>query len=153
MIGSKEIAAGTMIVVPHSSINRDRSIWGLDADSFRPERWITEAEGVQKQRVAEPTEFITFGLGPHSCAGKGFTLRNQKILIGSLIARFEFHVIHGTPHPRKIQGSPIYPWSALSLMENGIQLEVSSVDIFDVNTPRTPLTAGLRSPASPNPLR
>lgn len=35
------VPAGTELVIGIRSINRDKTIWGDDAEEFKPERWLS----------------------------------------------------------------------------------------------------------------
>lgn len=52
---------GTVVSVPSYHVHRDEAIWGPDAATFRPERWI-EATGERKKQMMEA--FIPFSVGP-----------------------------------------------------------------------------------------
>lgn len=68
---------GSIIVWCIWAMNRSRSTWGDDADSFRPERWLTNPTTC-KDRYDETAKLITksafefpvFNGGPRSCLGK-----------------------------------------------------------------------------------
>ncbi|XVF33465.1 hypothetical protein REPUB_Repub17cG0170600 [Reevesia pubescens] len=62
------------------------SIWGEDADSFRPERWLKD--GVFQPE--SPFKFVTFHAGPQICLGKDFTYQQMKIYSIALIRYFRF---------------------------------------------------------------
>jgi cytochrome P450 len=67
--------------------NRDRAIWGEDADVFRPERWL---ESEEQARFLESSNMLWGGNGPRSCVGKNIALVSSTRLIFSL-----FHCIRG----------------------------------------------------------
>lgn len=68
---------GSIIVWCIWALNRSRTTWGDDADSFRPERWLTNP-GTSKDGHDETAKLITksafefpvFNGGPRSCLGK-----------------------------------------------------------------------------------
>ncbi|KIO26751.1 hypothetical protein M407DRAFT_197174 [Tulasnella calospora MUT 4182] len=80
------VGAGEEIVIPISLINRDKEIWGEDADEFKPERWL---EGNTHPKSSEiPGVFsslLTFFGGPRACIGYRFALAEMKILIFALL--------------------------------------------------------------------
>ncbi len=59
------------------AMNRSRSAWGDDADSFRPERWLTNPgtckdgyDNTAKLMTKSAFEFPVFNGGPRSCLGR-----------------------------------------------------------------------------------
>ncbi|KAG8975977.1 hypothetical protein FRB90_009369, partial [Tulasnella sp. 427] len=80
------VGAGEEIVIPIALVNRDKEIWGEDADELRPERWL---EGSSHPRSSEiPGVFsslLTFLGGPRSCIGYRFALLEMKVLIFALL--------------------------------------------------------------------
>merc|ERR1719401_67821 len=58
------VPAGCNIVYNIFSMGRDKQIWGDDAETFRPERWI------EMQEPAGPYAYPVFNAGPRECLGK-----------------------------------------------------------------------------------
>ncbi|KIO34086.1 hypothetical protein M407DRAFT_16999 [Tulasnella calospora MUT 4182] len=92
------IAAGDQILVPIGSLDRDKAIWGEDAEEFKPERWL---EGNTHPRSAEiPGVFsgvLSFFGGPRSCIGYRFALMEMKVLIFALIPTLSFELPENPP--------------------------------------------------------
>lgn len=59
-IGGTAIGPGRRVIVDMERANRDRSVWGPDADEFRPDRFVPDD--------AAPWG-LTFGHGIHACLG------------------------------------------------------------------------------------
>ncbi|XP_014522450.1 cytochrome P450 704C1 [Vigna radiata var. radiata] len=68
------------------------SIWGEDAEEFRPERWLNN--GVFESQ--SPFKFIAFNAGPRICLGKDFAYRQMKIIAMALVHFFKFKLANGT---------------------------------------------------------
>lgn len=96
------IAEGEQIIVPISILNRDKDIWGDDANEFKPERWL---EGNKHPRSAEiPGVFaslMTFLGGPRSCIGYRFALIEMKVLIFVLLRSISFELQDPAPKIEK----------------------------------------------------
>lgn len=65
----KTLTPGTIVSVPGYTLHRHKSVFGEDADEFRPERWLEENTAEMRQA------FIAFSVGPRcviyvSCASK-----------------------------------------------------------------------------------
>ena len=72
------------------AMGRSRSIWGVDADEFRPERWLDTSPGDQKLISRTAFEFPVFNGGPRACLGKKMAEALAVAVIASLLPKFEF---------------------------------------------------------------
>jgi cytochrome P450 len=66
-------------------VHRDRTVFGDDADSFRPERWLDEKRAKEMDKA-----IITFGGGARTCIGKNISLMEMQKLVPQLMRYFEF---------------------------------------------------------------
>ncbi|KAJ7780141.1 cytochrome P450 [Mycena maculata] len=83
------VRKGQKIHMPIRALNVDKSLWGEDAEEFKPERWDNLPEAV----TAIPSVYanlFTFYAGAHSCIGFRFSIMEQKALLFSLVRTFEF---------------------------------------------------------------
>lgn len=69
-------------------------IWGVDAEEFKPERWLNN--GIFQPE--SPFKFIAFNGGPRICLGKDFAYRQMKIVATTLIHFFRFKLSEETKH-------------------------------------------------------
>lgn len=91
----RPIYKGTWVVFSIYSMNRDPTLWGPDADEFRPERWMAEAEEMQQQSGdtrdrRDAYAFMTFGQGPRKCLGEQYSRVVMLCAIMGLFGRFRF---------------------------------------------------------------
>jgi cytochrome P450 len=82
-------------------VMRDKSVWGENADEFRPERWL-ESKG-DKLREMESTLELIFGLGRWQCLGRNVALMELNKVFVELLRRFELVVV-----------KPGEPWNSRS---------------------------------------
>ena len=68
------------------AMNRSKLIWGEDADSFLPERWIEGGKLITKSAY----EFPVFNGGPRTCLGKKMAECLAAMAIARLIWDFDF---------------------------------------------------------------
>ena len=71
----------------HSPIvftNRNEKLWGPNAKSFAPERWLEENPEVPKD-IHGHRHLLTFSDGPRICLGRGFALAEFKVCVISLL--------------------------------------------------------------------
>jgi cytochrome P450 len=66
------IPGGTQIGYCAFGIFRDRKIWGEDADSFRPERFLDGSP--EKIKYLEQTLYLVFASGKWQCLGQNVAL-------------------------------------------------------------------------------
>ncbi|KAJ7866939.1 cytochrome P450 [Mycena olivaceomarginata] len=76
---------GTTVRIAITAVNRDKEIWGDDADVFRPERW----ENIPAAASAIPLNKRCHE-GPHNCIGFRFAIVEMKSLLFALVRAFEF---------------------------------------------------------------
>ncbi|KIX04361.1 uncharacterized protein Z518_05229 [Rhinocladiella mackenziei CBS 650.93] len=73
------IPAGCIIDIHVWAIHRHRSLWGEDADKFRPERW---------EECENPIGFMPFGLGPRTCPGQELAMIQTAYLTVRLLQTY-----------------------------------------------------------------
>ncbi|RYP45269.1 hypothetical protein DL769_011473 [Monosporascus sp. CRB-8-3] len=111
-IRGRRIPRGTLVILAPWATNRDPTLWGEDADEFRPERWL-QGQG-QGGKTADDGDhphhdgaadgkkhasgggapsnyaFLTFLHGPRSCIGQAFARAEFACLLACWAGRFEF---------------------------------------------------------------
>ncbi|KAJ9183538.1 hypothetical protein P3X46_007380 [Hevea brasiliensis] len=114
-IGNITIPKGVCTWTLISTLHRDPTIWGPDANKFRPERF---ADGVSKA-CKFPQAYIPFGLGTRLCVGRNFAMVELKIIISSIVSKFRFSLSPNYVH------SPVF--RMLVEPEHGLQLLIQKV--------------------------
>lgn len=76
---------GTWILPNLDSVLHDTAIWGKDAMSFRPERFIDD-EG----KLQFPEQFIPFSIGKRACLGEAMAKMELFLFLSSMLQRFQF---------------------------------------------------------------
>ncbi|GMR46197.1 hypothetical protein PMAYCL1PPCAC_16392, partial [Pristionchus mayeri] len=77
-----DIEKDTLIEVDVFSMHADKSIWGDDAEEFRPERWL------EKNFKIPQIAYGAFGGGPRICIGMRLGLMEEKLALAHLLRRF-----------------------------------------------------------------
>ncbi|OQD65146.1 hypothetical protein PENPOL_c006G04265 [Penicillium polonicum] len=80
---------GTNVGVNSWVSHYDTNIYGPDAATFRPERWLEADE--QQSKLMEQN-FIAFGIGSRTCIGKNISLLEMNKLIPVLVRDFDFEL-------------------------------------------------------------
>ncbi|KAF8370580.1 hypothetical protein PRIPAC_77009, partial [Pristionchus pacificus] len=88
---------GDTIATDTWSMHMDKTVWGEDAEEFRPERWL---ESSDRPRAA----FQSFGEGPRICLGMRLAYVEEKVALLKLLSRFRVEKTKNT-NPIKLVGS------------------------------------------------
>ncbi|KAJ9610999.1 hypothetical protein H2204_015284 [Knufia peltigerae] len=82
----KYLPGGTNVSMTAPVVHHDRTIFGDDAESFRPERWL-ETDEVRLKQMDRCS--LAFGHGARSCSGKNISLMEMGKFIPVLLRNFE----------------------------------------------------------------
>ncbi|GMS94521.1 hypothetical protein PENTCL1PPCAC_16696, partial [Pristionchus entomophagus] len=96
-IGGFRFEVGDTITTDTWSMHMDKSVWGEDAEEFRPERWL---ELSTRPRSA----FQSFGEGPRICLGMRLAYLEEKMALLKLLSRFTIDKTTRT-NPMRLVGS------------------------------------------------
>ncbi|CAG8050184.1 unnamed protein product [Penicillium olsonii] len=77
---------GTIVGINPAVIHHDKTIFGDDADAFRPERWIESSEAHIKLM---DRHLMTFGYGSRTCIGKNISIMEMGKLVPQIIRHFQ----------------------------------------------------------------
>lgn len=86
-IEGRNFPQGTVLSVPAYTIHHSKEIWGADADSFRPERFLSD-KLTPRQRDA----FIPFSYGPRACVGRNVAEMELALIVSTTFRRYEFEL-------------------------------------------------------------
>ena len=89
------IPEDTRILVNAWAIGRDPSIWGSDADMFRPERF-TGSEFCDIDYKGRHMELIPFGAGRRMCPALLLASRMVHLILANLIWSFDWNLPEGS---------------------------------------------------------
>ncbi|CAH2035030.1 unnamed protein product [Thlaspi arvense] len=104
------------VVISIYALGRMKSVWGDDAEDFRPERWITDSGTLRH----EPShKFLAFNAGPRSCLGKKLTFLQMKTAAVEIIRNYDIKLVEG----HKTEPVP----SVLLRMQHGLKVSVTKI--------------------------
>ncbi|KAK1758886.1 cytochrome p450 [Echria macrotheca] len=83
---------GTQVGQNLWGMQHSRKIFGADADSFRPERWLTADKDQLNNMIG--TQELVFGYGKYLCLGKQMALMELNKIFVELLRRYEFSVVN-----------------------------------------------------------
>ncbi|KAL9073674.1 MAG: hypothetical protein Q9157_004648 [Trypethelium eluteriae] len=79
--------AGYRIGINAATVQYDEEIFGSDAYSFNPDRWI-KGDALRMERA-----IIVFGTGPRTCIGKNISLSEIYKLVPQIVRDFEIRLV------------------------------------------------------------
>ncbi|KAF9359184.1 hypothetical protein BGX26_012959 [Mortierella sp. AD094] len=97
-----DIPKGTPIFIAPATLHKLKSVYGEDAEEFKPERWMDPA--TLPDGLTTKTKFVTpdmhwayqpFLTGPRNCIGSKFALIETKILMYHILTQLEFYPVPG----------------------------------------------------------
>ncbi|XP_057760682.1 cytochrome P450 704C1-like [Arachis stenosperma] len=93
------VKKGDVVAYQPYAMGRMKSLWGDDAEEFRPERWLDIYGKFQQE---SPFKFTAFQAGPRVCLGKDFSYRQMKIFSAILLGSYKFKLVdeHKSIHYR-----------------------------------------------------
>jgi cytokinin trans-hydroxylase len=93
-LGDNFVPKGLSIEIPLLHIHHDPRLWGEDALQFNPNRF---ANGVSKA-CQHPQAFIPLSFGPCYCIGQHFGMMESKIVVASMLLRFQLSISPNYKH-------------------------------------------------------
>ncbi|KAK4203784.1 cytochrome P450 [Triangularia verruculosa] len=91
---SGDFVPGGAAVNPFIS-NRNKSVWGSDAEEFRPERWLQDVkggetdEGYKKRMQTWNACDLSFGAGSRICLGRHFALLEIYKSVATILNKYD----------------------------------------------------------------
>ncbi|KAF8164342.1 cytochrome P450 [Mycena galopus ATCC 62051] len=86
------VPSGTFVHIGMRAANTRRTIWGPDANEWKPERWLAPLPQtvVDAQIPGVYSKLMTFIGGPRGCIGFKFAEMSMKVILSVLIKNFVF---------------------------------------------------------------
>lgn len=97
-IAGRFIPGGSTVGINAWVAHRNKSVYGSDADSWRPERWLeidAAGRGADIERY-----FFAFGMGSRTCIGKNISLLEMSKLVPQLLRKFDFVLDEDVPRDK-----------------------------------------------------
>lgn len=92
-LSGKYIPAGYRVGVNPAMCHFDKTVFGPDADEFKPERWLESAE----KSFAMDKAILGFGGGTRTCIGKNLALAEIHKTVPEILRHFTFEMSHDRP--------------------------------------------------------
>ncbi|CAE6416590.1 unnamed protein product [Rhizoctonia solani] len=91
-IAGQTFKAGSTISVPSFVTNR-ASIWGQDAEDFRPERWLEDTNGTFGKY------YSPFSFGARACIGRNLAVMDMLLIAATMFRRYDIQLAHADVKP------------------------------------------------------
>ncbi|KAJ3369477.1 cytochrome P450-dit2 [Allomyces arbusculus] len=91
-----KLPAGIPVTVDTYALQRDKAVYGPDADEFKPDRWASTVgkDGIVAMHPpAHNYTWAPFGGGQRICIGMQFSLAEQRVVLAMLLLRYEWDVV------------------------------------------------------------
>lgn len=93
------VPAGSIVGLNPYIVGRNTSVWGEDAEEFRPERWLRdeklETEDAFQERLLSMNKAdLSFGGGSRICIGKHLGMVEVYKVIATLVSRYDIQLAH-----------------------------------------------------------
>ncbi|KAL8867614.1 MAG: hypothetical protein Q9174_005548 [Haloplaca sp. 1 TL-2023] len=102
---------GTIVGMHPWIVSRDKSVFGPDADSFVPERWLQEegeTTSAFSSRIARMKNCVlSFGAGKRRCAGKHLAFLEMYKILSTLFAKFEIELLAPTKEAKMVHAAVV----------------------------------------------
>ncbi|KAI0517101.1 cytochrome P450 [Xylaria bambusicola] len=92
IINGHYVPEGTQIGMNFFGLMRSKEVWGSDADTFRPERWL-EADADRVRRMNAVVD-LDFGFGKYQCLGKPIAMMELNKIFVELLQRYDFAIVN-----------------------------------------------------------
>ena len=117
-ISGHQVPANTMISLAPWAIHRSKDVWGTDAGTFRPERWLEDPSGGARDAYS----YLTFGAGPRRCIGERLAQEEIATVLAGLVGRFNIRLAN----PKEI--SPRISHQITVAFKGGVHTELSVIE-------------------------
>lgn len=118
------VPEGTNIALVYHAMARMPSVWGQDAASFVPERFIDAQTGDMIKQSSG--KFSAFNTGPRVCVGRNLAMMEMKIFVACVVSRF---------HLQELPGQDVACSGGLTIgMKNPLMMHVQQLRSAAVNT-------------------
>ncbi|KAK7729398.1 hypothetical protein SLS53_009248 [Cytospora paraplurivora] len=107
------IPGGVSVAVNGWVLHRDKSIFGEDADIYRPERWLDDEESAKRM----DRYMFQFGGGSHLCIGRNLALLEINKVCPRLLRDYHFELVH--------PGSELRTHCTFFVVQEGLEVYIS----------------------------
>ena len=100
LVGGKLLAKGNNVMVPYRQLHYSPDIWGADAATFNPDRFLKD------KRLSRHPSYRPFGGGQHLCPGRFVATHTVFTFIALALNRYELQIDGQKAFPRANERKP-----------------------------------------------
>lgn len=89
VISELSVPKGTKVILSIAAYQRHKDVFGEDADTFNPDRWLRESEGKKGPTLGVYGNLLTFAGGVRTCIGWRFAVCEVQTLTVAIVNNFE----------------------------------------------------------------
>ncbi|KAI0800178.1 cytochrome P450 [Fomes fomentarius] len=116
------IRAGLRLILSVCAYNREKDVFGEDAQTFNPDRWLDPSlKGKRSSSVGVYANLVTFAGGVRACIGWRFAIYELQAFLTELVSNFVFELSDDVPRIRKTSAIVMVP-TLDGELEKGVQL-------------------------------
>ncbi|KAL1754878.1 cytochrome P450 [Schizophyllum commune] len=86
------VLEGQRVLISIAAYNRNKAIFGTDADRYDPERWLKPGYVNRQASIGMYSNLLTFGGGHRGCLGWRFAVLELSAFLFELLNRFDFAI-------------------------------------------------------------
>ncbi|KAL1889979.1 hypothetical protein Sste5346_008558 [Sporothrix stenoceras] len=92
-VAGRRVPKGTTLMPVPAVLHRNKTLWGDDATTFNPDRWLKDPL-IGGATDGDSCAWVAFGHGPRACIGRALASLNVKVVLLSLVKQFEWESVH-----------------------------------------------------------
>ena len=105
-----ELSPGT-VLIGNIYLTHQREDLYPEPKQFKPERFLLQQ--------FSPYEFLPFGGGARNCIGGAFALFEMKLVLATILSRYQLALVDRRPEKPKFGGLICYPASGVKMLMQG----------------------------------
>ncbi|KAF8499530.1 cytochrome P450, partial [Hysterangium stoloniferum] len=90
LVNEISVSKGQRIVIGLAAYNRLETVWGPDANEWKPERFLDGKSKIEKTGLGVIANLSTFSSGERNCIGWRFAMLETQVIVSELIEHFNF---------------------------------------------------------------
>lgn len=94
-IGNSFLPPGTVVSTSAPLLHLNKDVYGVDAEVFRPERWIEAKLNPSRLERMEAT-FFAFSGGHRRCTGRALAMLQMSMFVSQILRQFDIEWAEGT---------------------------------------------------------